>query len=147
MCDLVPNSLSYSNPNYAATMINNNSNMNGNYMSQQQQHHHHHHHHHQHHGGSPVIQQSQQPPGTPVNPRAAKLVADYKQMILELRKLYIIPVLAFFEQRVFNISIYGSHLGAQNFDVIRFATYRTASKLRFIQKKLNRKLFLLFSEQ
>lgn len=29
--------------------------------------------------------------------------------------------------------------GAQNFDVIRFATYRTASKLRFIQKKLNRK--------
>jgi hypothetical protein len=27
--------------------------------------------------------------------------------------------------------------GAQNFDVIRFATYRTASKLRFIQKKLN----------
>ena len=28
-------------------------------------------------------------------------------------------------------------LGAQNFDIIRFSTYRTACKLRFIQKKLN----------
>ena len=28
--------------------------------------------------------------------------------------------------------------GAQNYDVIRFATYRAACKLRFIQKKTNR---------
>ncbi|CAF4068222.1 unnamed protein product [Rotaria magnacalcarata] len=28
-------------------------------------------------------------------------------------------------------------LRAQNFDIIRFSTYRTACKLRFIQKKLN----------
>jgi hypothetical protein len=28
-------------------------------------------------------------------------------------------------------------IGAQNFDIIRFSTYRTACKLRFIQKKLN----------
>ena len=34
-------------------------------------------------------------------------------------------------------------LGAQNFDVIRFATYRTACKLRFIQKKTNCKRKLL----
>ena len=39
------------------------------------------------------------------------------------------------------------YLGAQNFDVIRFATYRTASKLRFIQKKLNRKYFLKLFEK
>jgi hypothetical protein len=65
--------------------------MNGNYMSQSQMQQHHHHHHHHHHGGSPVIQhqhqqQPQQHVGSPVNPRAAKLVADYKQIILELRK-------------------------------------------------------------
>jgi len=29
--------------------------------------------------------------------------------------------------------------GTQNFDVIRFATYRTACKLRFVQKRTNRK--------
>ena len=34
-------------------------------------------------------------------------------------------------------------LGAQNFDVIRFATYRTACKLRFVQKKTNCKYILL----
>lgn len=28
----------------------------------------------------------------------------------------------------------------QNFDMIRFASYRTACKLRFVQKKVNRKL-------
>jgi hypothetical protein len=28
----------------------------------------------------------------------------------------------------------------QNFDMIRFASYRTACKLRFVQKKANRKL-------
>lgn len=28
--------------------------------------------------------------------------------------------------------------GTQNFDVIRFATYRTACKLRFVQKRTNR---------
>ena len=32
--------------------------------------------------------------------------------------------------------------GAQNFDVIRFATYRTACKLRFIQKRTNRRCFI-----
>lgn len=53
------------------------------------------------------------------NPKAAKIMADYKQIILELR--------------------------AQNFDVIRFATYRTASKLRFIQKKLNLHLIDLWN--
>jgi hypothetical protein len=40
-----------------------------------------------------------------------KYANEYKQIMMELR--------------------------AQNFDVIRFATYRTACKLRFIQKKLN----------
>lgn len=36
-------------------------------------------------------------------------------------------------------------LGEQNFDTIRFATYRAACKLRFIQKKVNREslLFIL----
>ena len=29
---------------------------------------------------------------------------------------------------------------SQNFDMIRFASYRTACKLRFVQKKANRKL-------
>ncbi|RNA11887.1 dystrobrevin beta-like isoform X1 [Brachionus plicatilis] len=48
-----------------------------------------------------------------------KLLTDYKQIILELR--------------------------AQNFDVIRFATYRTASKLRFIQKRLNLHLIDLWN--
>ena len=43
-----------------------------------------------------------------------KYINEYKQIMMELR--------------------------AQNFDVIRFATYRTACKLRFIQKKLNCKL-------
>lgn len=57
--------------------------------------------------------------GTAVNPKAAKIMADYKQIVLELR--------------------------AQNFDVIRFATYRTASKLRFIQKKLNLHLIDLWN--
>lgn len=31
-------------------------------------------------------------------------------------------------------------MSAQNFDLIRFASYRTAMKLRFIQKKVSRKL-------
>jgi len=31
-------------------------------------------------------------------------------------------------------------VGTQNFDVIRFATYRTACKLRFVQKRTNCKL-------
>ncbi len=37
--------------------------------------------------------------------------------------------------------------GAQNFDVIRLSTYRTACKLRFVQKRCNRKScsFFLFS--
>lgn len=37
--------------------------------------------------------------------------------------------------------------GAQNFDVIRLSTYRTACKLRFVQKRCNRKslLQLLFT--
>uniref|UniRef100_A0A8C7Y4D4 EF-hand domain-containing protein n=1 Tax=Oryzias sinensis TaxID=183150 RepID=A0A8C7Y4D4_9TELE len=30
---------------------------------------------------------------------------------------------------------------AQNFDVIRLSTYRTACKLRFVQKRCNRKNF------
>jgi hypothetical protein len=38
-------------------------------------------------------------------------------------------------------------LGAQNFDIIRFSTYRTACKLRFIQKKLNCKLINLISKR
>ncbi|CAF0800154.1 unnamed protein product [Brachionus calyciflorus] len=54
-----------------------------------------------------------------LNPKLSKLLTDYKQIILELR--------------------------AQNFDVIRFATYRTASKLRFIQKKLNLHLIDLWN--
>lgn len=36
-------------------------------------------------------------------------------------------------------------MSAQNFDLIRFASYRTAMKLRFIQKKVSRKLFILQS--
>ena len=39
------------------------------------------------------------------------------------------------------------HLGAQNFDIIRFSTYRTACKLRFIQKKLNCKCISLLDER
>lgn len=38
-------------------------------------------------------------------------------------------------------------LGAQNFDIIRFSTYRTACKLRFIQKKLNCKFPLTLISQ
>lgn len=34
-------------------------------------------------------------------------------------------------------------MSAHNFDLIRFASYRTASKLRFIQKKVSRKYNLL----
>ncbi|XP_064626409.1 dystrobrevin beta-like isoform X4 [Lineus longissimus] len=47
--------------------------------------------------------------GSGSNP--ARPMAEHKQMMTEMR--------------------------AQNFDVIRFATYRTACKLRFIQKKIN----------
>jgi len=36
-------------------------------------------------------------------------------------------------------------IGTQNFDVIRFATYRTACKLRFVQKRTNRKFVAFFS--
>jgi hypothetical protein len=32
----------------------------------------------------------------------------------------------------------------QNFDTIRFASYRTACKMRFIQKKVNRKFFYTY---
>lgn len=32
-------------------------------------------------------------------------------------------------------------MSAHNFDLIRFASYRTAVKLRFIQKKVSRKYF------
>lgn len=64
-------------------------------------------------------QSQQQISSSSANPKAARLVADYKQIILELR--------------------------AQNFDVVRFATYRTASKLRFIQKKLNLHLIDLWN--
>jgi hypothetical protein len=53
------------------------------------------------------------------NAKASKYLADYKQIMLELR--------------------------AQSFDVIRFATYRTASKLRFIQKKLHLHLIDLWN--
>jgi hypothetical protein len=71
------------------------------------------------------------------NPKAAKILADYKQIILELSKNLIISyslnsISSYLKQTFFQ--------GAQNFDVIRFATYRTASKLRFIQKKLNCKI-------
>ena len=90
-----------------------NSNNSAAYLVAQQQQHqlhqyqssHHHQHHHPHHHHA--------------NAKAAKLVADYKQITHELR--------------------------AQNLDVIRFATYRTASKLRFIQKKLNLHLIDLWN--
>lgn len=32
----------------------------------------------------------------------------------------------------------------QNYDLIRFASYRTACKLRYVQKKCNCKLYMLF---
>ena len=72
------------------------------------------------------------------SPKAAKLVADYKQIILELSKSFSLA----FRFHLMFCHEFELFLGAQNFDVIRFATYRTASKLRFIQKKLNRKMNL-----
>lgn len=49
-----------------------------------------------------------------------------------------------------NISTSGDHrlaliheMSAHNFDLIRFASYRTATKLRFIQKKVSREFFIL----
>jgi hypothetical protein len=92
MCDLVPNNLPYSNQSYASAAANpvttiNSNTMNGNYsgQSQLQQHHHHHHHHH----GHGAVHQHHQQVTSPVNARANKLVADYKQIILELRTNFL----------------------------------------------------------
>lgn len=59
---------------------------------------------------------------------------DWEFMYLIINK--ILNFLCFLEIMP-NCLVFGFVSGAQNFDVIRFATYRTACKLRFIQKKTN----------
>lgn len=67
------------------------------------------------------------------DPRGARLCLEAIFCFMNLEEKVIVVV--FFK----GLLCVFAPTGAQNFDVIRLSTYRTACKLRFVQKRCNRK--------
>lgn len=79
-----------------------------------------------------------------VVPHAYSIIPPTQQQQCTLKKAFRIHLcfiyLIFFKNLRHCFMLFLTPAGAQNFDVIRLSTYRTACKLRFVQKRCNRKI-------